>query len=144
MIGRYRGGVVPDAHPDPALTSEFADLAERVQAHFDALELTQALAAVWALVRRLNQYVQDRLPWQLAKDDAAAAELDTVLYTLAEGLRVAAVLSEPVLPNTSERLLAALGHEDRSLESARLGAVGGGARLGDIGQLFPKVDPAER
>jgi methionyl-tRNA synthetase len=141
MIGRYRDAIVPSAELDTDIAAEFSDLAERVRAHFDAVEPTQAIAAVWALVRRLNQYVQDRTPWQLAKDESAAAELDTVLYTLAEGLRVAAVLSHPVLPNTSERLLAALGQEDRSLDSARLGAVGGGARLGELGQLFPKVEP---
>jgi methionyl-tRNA synthetase len=140
MIGRYRDGVVPDATVDPVIGDDFGDLAERVQKHFDAIELTQALGAVWTLVRRLNQYVQDRAPWKLAKDESAAEELDSVLYTLAEGLRVAAVLSEPVLPTTSARLLAALGQEDRSLANARLGAADGGARVGDLGQLFPKVE----
>ena len=141
MIGQYRDGVVPEADPDPEIAGEFADLAERVRAHFDAVEPTQGLAAVWALIRRLNQYVQDRTPWKLAKDEDAAAELDIILYTLAEGLRVAAILSEPVLPNTSERLLAALAQENRSLEVAPIGAGGGGARLGELGQLFPKVEP---
>jgi methionyl-tRNA synthetase len=143
MIGKYRDGVVPSAEPDAGVVAEFADLAERVAAHYDAIELTQATGAVWALIRRLNQYVQERAPWKLAKDESAAAELDTVLYTLAEGLRVAAVLSHPVLPATSQRLLEALGHEDLSLEGARLGAAGGGARLGALGQLFPKVEPPE-
>jgi methionyl-tRNA synthetase len=141
MITQYRGGVVPESELDPEIAGEFADLADRVGAHFDAVEPSQALAAIWGLIRRLNQYVQDRTPWKLAKDEAASAELDTVLYTLAEGLRVAAVLSEPVLPNTSQRLLAALAQENRSLESARFGAVAGGARLGELGQLFPKVEP---
>jgi methionyl-tRNA synthetase len=141
MITQYRDGVVPEAPPDPSLSGELDDLADRVRAHFDAVEITQALGAVWALIRRLNQYVQDRVPWQLARDPAAADELDTVLYTLAEGLRVVAVLSDPVLPNTSERLLAALAQDDRSLEGARIGAVPGGARLGELGQLFPKVEP---
>jgi methionyl-tRNA synthetase len=143
MVGRYRDGVVPAADLDPEIANEFADLADRVCAHFDAVEPTQALGAVWELIRRLNQYVQDRAPWQLAKDDGAAAELDSVLYTLVEGLRVAALLSAPVLPETSERLLAALGHTDLALGSARLGAVAGGTSLGDLGQLFPKVEPAE-
>jgi methionyl-tRNA synthetase len=141
MIGQYRDGVVPESEPDAEIAGEFADLAERVSAHFDAVEPTQALAAIWALIRRLNQYVQDRTPWKLAKEEGAAAELNTILYTLAEGLRVAAILSEPVLPNTSQRLLAALAQENRSFEVARLGAVGGGARLGELGQLFPKVEP---
>jgi methionyl-tRNA synthetase len=141
MITQYRAGVVPESELDPEIAGEFADLADRVGAHFDAVEPSQALAAIWGLIRRLNQYVQDRTPWKLAKDESASAELDTVLYTLAEGLRVAAVLSEPVLPNTSQRLLAALAQENRSLESARFGAVAGGARLGELGQLFPKVEP---
>ena len=140
MIARYRDGTVPQAEPDPEIAGEFDGLAERVATHFDAVEPTQALAAVWALIRRLNQYVQDKAPWQLAKDEAAARELDTVLYTLAEGLRLAAVLSHPVLPNTSERLLDALAQQDLSLDSARLGAGSGGAKLGELAQLFPKVE----
>ena len=98
---------------------------------------------MWDLIRRLNQYVQDRAPWKLAKQDGSGAELDTVLYTLIEGLRVAAVLSAPVLPETSERLLAALGHADLALGDARLGAIPGGAQLGELAQLFPKVEPVE-
>jgi methionyl-tRNA synthetase len=143
MIRQYRDGVVPEGGLDPEIAGEFSDLAERVRKHFDDVEPTQALADIWALIRRLNQYVQDRAPWKLAKEEGASAELDSVLYTLAEGLRAVAVLSEPVLPNTSERLLAALAQEDRSLDSARLGAVGGGATLGELGQLFPKVEPPE-
>jgi methionyl-tRNA synthetase len=144
MLAQYRDGVVPSAEVDPEVATGFADIADRVCAHFDAVEPTQALGAVWELVRRLNQYVQDRAPWKLAKEDGAAAELDTVLYTLVEGLRVAALLSAPVLPETSERLLTALGHDDLALGAARLGAVEGGTQLGDLGQLFPKVEPAER
>jgi methionyl-tRNA synthetase len=140
MIGRYRDGTVPQAEPDADIAKEFEGLAERVATHFDAVEPTQALTAVWALIRRLNQYVQDKTPWQLAKDEGAAQQLDTVLYTLVEGLRVAAVLSHPVLPNTSERLLEALAQQDLSLDSARLGAGSGGATLGELGQLFPKVE----
>src|SRR3954453_5039818 len=143
MIGQYRDGVIPEAEADPEIAAEVADLAERGRPPFDAVEPTQALAAVWTLIRRLNQYVQDRTPRQLAKDEAAAGELDTVLYTVAEGLRVAAVLSDPVLPTTSERLLESLGQDDRSLENARLGAAPGGAQLGELGQLFPKVEPPE-
>jgi methionyl-tRNA synthetase len=140
MIARYRDGTVPQAEPDAEIAKEFEGLADRVATHFDAVEPTQALAAVWALIRRLNQYVQDKAPWQMAKDEGASQELDTVLYTLAEGLRVAAVLSHPVLPNTSERLLEALGQQDLSLEGARLGAGSGGAKLGELAQLFPKVE----
>jgi methionyl-tRNA synthetase len=140
MIERYRDGVVPSA--STPLAGEFEDLAERVSRHFDELELTQALAAIWELVRRLNQYVQDEAPWKLAKDPDAGDRLDVVLYGLAEGLRVVSVLVQPFMPNSSERLLAALGQESDSLDDARMGARPGGERIGDLPPLFPRVERA--
>ena len=67
-----------------------------------------------------------------------------MLYSLAEGLRVVSVLLHPFMPASAERLLAALGQEDLSLERARLGARRGGATLADLGQLFPRVEPPDR
>ena len=142
MINRYRDGVVPAADAPPELSRELDGLADRVCAHFDAIEITQAVGAVWALVRRLNQYVQDRAPWQLAKDAAADEQLDQVLYALAEGLRVVAVLLHPVMPDSTAKLLAALGQEDLSLAAARFAAVGGGARVGELEPLFPRIERA--
>jgi methionyl-tRNA synthetase len=143
MIGRYRDGTVPDAQPPDALAADFEGLADAVRARLDEVELTVALDEIWQRIKRLNRYVQDEQPWQLAKDDAEADHLDQVLYTLAEGLRVVSVLLHPFMPSSAERLLAALGQEDLSLEQARLGATGGGARLGELGQLFPRVEAPE-
>ena len=67
----------------------------------DRAELTQALEAIWQRVRRLNRYVEEQAPWQLAKDDARAGDLDRVLRTLAEGLRTVTVLLSPWLPESS-------------------------------------------
>ncbi|HLL87148.1 MAG TPA: methionine--tRNA ligase [Thermoleophilaceae bacterium] len=141
MIARYRGAVVPAAAPPPALADDFDGVAERVCAHFDAVEVTAALDEVWRLVRRLNQYAQDEAPWQLAKQDGAEERLDVVLLGLAEGLRVASVLLHPFMPESVERLLGALGDEDRSLARARFGAGGGGRRVGELTPLFPRVAP---
>jgi methionyl-tRNA synthetase len=143
MIGRYRDGVVPDAEPPPPLAGDFAGLSEAVQAHLDEVELTPALDEIWRRIKRLNQYVQDEQPWQLAKDEAQAARLDQVLYGLAEGLRVVSVLVHPFLPTSAERLLEALGQPGLSLGNARLGAVPGGARIREMGQLFPRIEPRE-
>ena len=107
-------------------------------------EISAALDAIWQLVRALNQYVQEEEPWKLAKDPAAAERLDSVLYGLAEGLRVVSVLLLPFLPEKAERLLAALGAEERSLDRARFGAVGGGATLGELEPLFPRVEREPR
>jgi methionyl-tRNA synthetase len=143
MIGRYRHGVVPDAGPAEELLAEFDGLAEAVCARLDQVELTGALDEIWQRIKRLNRYVQDEQPWQLAKDPAQAERLDQVLFTLAEGLRVVSVLLHAFMPGSAERLLAALGQEDRALERARLGARGGGAEIGELGQLFPRVETPE-
>jgi methionyl-tRNA synthetase len=143
MIDRYRDGVVPDASPPDELTADFDGIADAVQADIDDVELTAALDEIWQRIKRLNRYVQDEQPWQLAKDDAQADRLEQVLYSLAEGLRVVSVLLHPFMPASAERLLAALGREDLSLDDARLGAGGGGARIGELGQLFPRVEAPE-
>ena len=142
MIGRYRDGVVPEAEPAADLAADFDGLTEQVCERLDAVEVTAALGAIWERVRRLNRYVQDSEPWQLAKDPAKAARLDAILYSVAEGLRVVSLLLHPFVPAAAEKLLTALGQEDRSLESARFGAEGGGARIGELAPLFPKVEAA--
>jgi methionyl-tRNA synthetase len=140
MIGRYRDGVVPDARPPATLAAEFEGLAEAVCERLDALEITAALDEIWRRIKLLNRYVQEEQPWQLSKDESQAERLDEVLYSLAEGLRVVSVLVHPFIPDSAERLLGALGREDLSLELARFGAVPGGARVGELAQLFPRVE----
>jgi methionyl-tRNA synthetase len=139
MVRRYRDGVVPDATSAPDVAG-YDSLVDEVRADLDAVELTRALGRIWGLIRGLNQYVQDREPWKLAKDDDSVGDLDTVLYTLVEGLRVASILVHPFMPETAERLLAALGQPDLSLERARLGALRGGYAIGELEPLFPKVE----
>ena len=67
---------------------------------------------IWEAVRRLNQYVTAEAPWQLAKDEANADKLDTVLYTLVDGLTALAVALYAYLPETSPKILAALGQPE--------------------------------
>ncbi len=122
MVRRYRDGVLPAAPIDPELASDFEGLAEEVSALLDRAELTQALDAIWQRVRRLNRYVEERAPWTLAKDEHKAGELDEVLASLAGGVRVVSLLLTPYMPASTERLLDALGAEDRTLNAARLGA----------------------
>jgi methionyl-tRNA synthetase len=138
MIDRYRDGTVPEGDPDPELAADFEGLRDEVSELLDRAELTQALDRIWQRVRRLNQYVEQRAPWQLAKDEANAAELDRTLRSLAEGLRVVTVLLAPYIPETAAKLLGALGAPDDSLEGAVFGARPGGVRVEKVPQLFPK------
>jgi methionyl-tRNA synthetase len=150
MISRYRDGRVPDAQPSAALAADFDGLADTVAQRLDRAELTVALEEIWSRVRRLNRYVEEEAPWNLAKDDgdesSNAARLDEVLYSLAEGLRVVTVLLHPYLPKATTQLLAALGQDDDavpSLTDVTLGARSGGAEVGKLPPLFPKIEPAE-
>jgi methionyl-tRNA synthetase len=141
MIRRYRDGGIPAAAPEDVLAADFAGLDERIAELLGRADLSAALDEIWQRVRRLNRYVEERAPWALAKDEAKATELDAVLAGLAEGLRVLTVLLHPYMPQTAERLLAALGSPSLSFADARFGAGGGGAQVGDLEPLFPK-DPA--
>jgi methionyl-tRNA synthetase len=140
MIDRYRDGVLPEAEGEPELAEAFAGAPDRVSELFDRVELTQALEEIWKLVRRLNQYVEQTKPWELAKVEAQAGRLDQVLYGLAEGLRVTTLLLAPYMPETTEQLLRALGEQGTKL--AEFGSRGGGQSVEKLEPLFPKLERA--
>ncbi len=138
MVLRYRDGAVPAGALEDALAVDFDGLADAVAARLDRADLTGALDEIWQRVRRLNRYVEERAPWALARDPERAEELDRVLRSLAEGLRVVTVLLAPWLPAAAQRLLGALGRPSLALEDARLGAATPD-RVGALEPLFPKA-----
>lgn len=144
MIEKYCDGVVPARPERSGLEEEFGGAADRLIKQIDALELTAALDDVWSLVRRLNRFVEERAPWQLAKDDAARARLDATLYSLAEGLRVVSILLHPYIPKSTRTLLEALGHGHQAsdIAVATFGAGDGGFRVEKLAPLFPKLEGA--
>jgi methionyl-tRNA synthetase len=142
MVVRYRRGVLPVAELDRELAGDFEGLADEVRGLLDRAEITQALEAIWQRVRRLNRYVEERAPWTLAKDEERAGELDGVLASLAEGLRVVTVLLVPYLPVSTSKLLEALDVGERTLAVADFGADAAGGRerrVGALEPLFPKL-----
>jgi methionyl-tRNA synthetase len=140
MIHRYRAGVVPECQLDGELAAGIEAAAKQVQDLIDRIELTQALDAVWSQVRRLNRYVEEQAPWQLAKEPEARQQLDCVLGSLIEGLRRISVLLHAYLPSATSKLLAAIGSEDVSIA-----AVSGdrpaceGKAIATLEPLFPKA-----
>jgi methionyl-tRNA synthetase len=133
MVVRYRDGVVPDVELDAELAAEIDTAAPEICALLDVADLSGALEAIWQRVRRCNRYVEEQAPWTLAKDPERAGELDRVLASLAEALRVLAVLLHPWLPQSGDKLLAALAAPELELEGARMQA----GRLGTICKLDP-------
>jgi methionyl-tRNA synthetase len=126
MVHRYRGGVVPAVPTDPSLDAELEGLPQEVAALMDRAEPTQALDHIWQRVRRLNRYVEERAPWQLARDPADAESLDRTLASLVEGLRTVNVMLEPYMPESTAKLRASLGAPGGSVEA--------------LEPLFPKRD----
>ena len=138
MIARYRGGSL--GHVDAAAPWDADALRDRLVVALDRFDITGALEEIWQLVRRLNQYVEESAPWQLAKDDARAAELTGVLYNLADGLTAVAVAS--YLPESAPRILEALGQpsDDLSLNRVRRGAAATAEGIEPAQPLFPRIE----
>jgi len=139
MIARYREGRLAKT-PGPGAFDADA-LRESIVERLDRYDITGALDEIWQAVRRLNQHVEQSAPWELAKDDAKSAELDAVLYDLADGVCAVAVALAPYLPETSPRILEALRQPpDLALERIGRGAAEAAEGIVPAQPLFPRVD----
>jgi methionyl-tRNA synthetase len=159
MIGRYFGGEVPAPgaveEVDQALIATANGLAERVEAAMERFAPHEALAAIWELVDAANKYVEETAPWTLAKRRTSGLDVErmgvrlaTVLYQLAEALRLIAHYTAPFIPEAASGIAAQLGITlDTSGEWERVARWGGypaGTRVRPGGVLFPKLElPAE-
>jgi methionyl-tRNA synthetase len=143
MIAKYRDGQLPDVSTSPEIAAAIADVHDNVPGQIDAFDLTGAIDRIWVLVRELNRYVTEKAPWTLAKDEANATALDQVLHDLADGLRAAAVALWAYLPETSPKILAALGQpDDPSWERVAANRLERGARIDAAAPLFPRIETA--
>ena len=138
MIAQYRGGRLAAV---PSGGGAIGDLGTTVRERFDAWDVSGALEAIWEVVRLLNRHVEQRKPWELAKEEARAAELDAVLYELADGLRAVATALWAFIPDTSERILQALEQPvDLSWERVASDRAIEAEGIEPAAPLFPRVD----
>jgi methionyl-tRNA synthetase len=141
MIARYRDGQIPLSDGPSALAIEIEAVREEVPVRLDAFDLTGAADVIWNLVRALNRHVEATKPWELAKDEARAAELDRVLYDLVDGLRVATIALSAYLPKSAPVVLEALGQpEDLAWEGVEAGRTVSVSGIEPASPLFPRVD----
>jgi len=139
MIARYRAGTLARS-PGPGAIDAEALRAALVE-HLDRFDITAALEEIWQAVRRLNQHVEANAPWELAKDESKAGELDAVLYDLADGLVAVAVAVSPYLPETAPRILQGLCQpEDLSLDRVRAQTAEAAEGIEAASPLFPRVE----
>jgi len=140
MIARYRDGSLEQTDTAPPWDADA--LREELVSLLDRFDITGALDEIWLRVRRLNQYVEESAPWQLAKDEGRAGELTSVLYNLADGLTAIAVALAPYLPESAPRILDALGQpaDDLSLERIRRGTAIPAGGIEPAPPLFPRIE----
>ena len=148
MIQKYRGGVLPAAgalnEREQGIKAAALSLPERIMALVRDLKVNMALEAAMEFVRDLNRYIAESAPWALAKNPDDAGRLDTVLYTAAEGLRVASVALEAAVPNKARELRAQLGLGGQSYTlTPAWGLIAAGTQVPGGPVLFPKPEPKE-
>jgi len=148
MVAKNLGGVVPEpgelSAADAALLATADGLLERVRASFDGQAMHLALEAIWLMLGEANKYFSGQQPWVLRKSESEAdqARLRTVLYTTCEAVRIAALLVQPVMPESAGKLLDLLGQADDQRAFAAVGVrLAPGTVLPPPAGVFPRYQP---
>lgn len=150
MSNKYFGGVVADKGAvDTAIdedlkatvTGTYAKVAEKME----TLRVADAITEIFGIFKRLNKYIDETEPWVLAKDEAKADRLSTVLYNLVEGIVIGASLLAPFMPETAEKIAAQLNTKLRDFtELEKFGLYENGAKVTDKPEiLFARLDMKE-
>lgn len=143
MIESYKGGTVPSGN-DPSPLSELAPVTlNRVDDFMNKYAYDEALKAIWEFIGRANKFIDETLPWKLAKDPDQSKTLDYVLLNLYEALRLSALLIAPFMPQTSERIWSQLGLSGDPLKfqyDCFTWGEGAGSRVKKSEVLFPRID----
>lgn len=121
---------------DNVLISMINELDKRVEVKMDTLEVGAALDEIFDLLRKSNKYIDETMPWVLAKDPNNSDRLQTVLYNLLESIRVSANLIRPFLPETADKILEQIGNTDDSLKFNPSNTY----NLGVATPLFKRID----
>ena len=126
MSNKYFGGIVRNTEVTEPVDEELKKLALetplKVTKAMDKLRVADAITEIFTLFKRCNKYIDETMPWVLAKDEASHARLETVLYNLVESIVIGAVLLKSFMPETAEKILTQLNATDR--ECDQLGSFG--------------------
>jgi methionyl-tRNA synthetase/methionyl-tRNA synthetase C-terminal region/beta chain len=146
MIEKYNKGTLPIAKVEGEFDAELKAIAtgaaRKVEAYMDKFSFSQALEEIWIVVRRTNKYIDETMPWVLAKDESTKDRLDTVLHNLAETLRIVSVLIYPFMHTTSKEIRKQLGiwYADVVWEDAFQFDMMGGEKVKKGNPIFPRLD----
>ena len=146
MIEKYCGGYVPAANTsdstDEDLKAVAIGAASKVEEQMDKFSFNMALEEIWILVRRANKYIDEKMPWALAKEPERKAELDTVMHNLAEAIRIISILIEPFMHTTSKEIRKQMGlwYSDAVWEDSFVFDMMNGEQVKKGSAIFPRLD----
>ena len=149
MSNKYFGGVVTKTgaaeEVDDDLKTVVTATKAKVAAKMEELRVADAMTEIFGLFKRCNKYIDETMPWALAKDEAKKDRLEEVLYNLVESITIGACLLESFMPETTEKILAQLNAEKRSYEELdQFGLYVSGNKVTDQPQiLFQRLDVKE-
>jgi len=149
MSNKYFDGIVEDKGAvdefDDQLKAVVTGARDKVQKKMDVLRVADAMTEIFNVFKRCNKYIDETMPWVLAKDDAKKDRLATVLYNLVEGILTGAALLEPYMPETSEKILKQVNAEPRSFEDlTSFGHYKSGTKVTEKPEiLFARLDEKE-
>ncbi|GAA4858816.1 methionine--tRNA ligase [Paenibacillus vulneris] len=149
MIDKYFGGTVPEyienaTEFDAALLDTIRSTARKVEEAMENMEFSVALGAIWQMVSRTNKYIDETQPWALVKDESKRPTLGSVLYCLAESLRIASVMLQPFLTQTPRKMWQQLGIQEGPLTAwdtiHQFGSLPSGIRVEKGEVMFPRLE----
>ena len=149
MSNKYFGGVVTKTgaaeEVDDDLKAVVTATKAKVAAKMEELRVADAMTEIFGLFKRCNKYIDETMPWALAKDEAKKDRLEELLYNLVESITIGACLLESFMPETTEKILAQLNAEKRSYEELdQFGLYTSGNQVTDQPQiLFQRLDVKE-
>ena len=153
MVHRYFDGVLPAAGNYTDADLQVQKIAVAAAADADAaiekVAIQDSISAIWTLVDELNNYITVQEPWLLAKDEASRERLGTVLNTTIEGLRVLAILLNPITPKATAKLWAAIGGSLGALDDQQISTAGAWSqyqaesKIAELEPLFPRIETTE-
>lgn len=146
MINKYFGGeIVKPALPDEGTDGEFkatvSAVKEKAEAKMEQLRVADALSEIFNLFRRANKYIDETMPWVLAKDESKRDRLNAVLYNLSEAIMLGASLLDSFMPETAARIGKDMGAQIRSLENYVFGLAESYKVEEKPEPLFARMDP---
>ncbi len=149
MINKYFGGELQPGDVDGEFDADLKAVAtgaiEKIQNKMTTLHVADSLDEIWRIVDRANKYIDETAPWVLAKNEEDKPRLGTVLYNLAETIRIIAALLTSFMPDTASKIAEQINADELSFESTKsFGATVAGTKVGEAVPLFARIDAEKK